>query len=141
MSVEIIKMTMTETFDDRLKKFITDETDRRVQDALTRFAETIATVHRIPLSLLLRDMPSLQPGLGTCIGSKKNGARCTHLGKYEGYCMSHYDQRRKVQPIKIVQEGPVHTHGLPPFFKDDCPACIASSAPRKKLIIDCNVLF
>ena len=133
-----LKMT---TLSDQIAKLIDDEVDKRVQESLTRYAETIASVHRIPLSLLLRDLPSSRPGAGNCIGTTKVGSRCNKPGKYEGYCMSHYDQRKKVQPIQIIQEGPRHTHGVPPFFKDDCAACTSCPIIRKKLVIDCDVLF
>ena len=123
---------MTTPLIDQIAKLVDDETDERVQEALTRFAEMISYTHKIPLALLLRDMPLVRPGVGACIGVTKSGLRCNKHGKFDGYCVAHYDQRKKVQPIIITQIGPVHNHGVPPLYKDNCPACI----PRRKLLID-----
>ena len=126
------------TLSQQIDKLIDVEIDKRVQEALTRYAETIATVHRIPLSLLLRDLPSVRPGTGICIGTTKDGKgpRCTRIGKYEGYCMLHYEQRKKFQPIQLVQDcGLKHNHGVPPLFRDDCPACTGAPLSTKKKLI------
>lgn len=136
------KRTHAMSLSEQITKLIEADADKRVLEALTRYAETIATVHRIPLSLLLRDLPSVKPGEGICMGiyvtGKNKGARCNKIGKYEGYCMFHMDQRKKFQPVQIVQEGPKHNHGVPPLYKEDCPACCQSCAPKKKLVIDFN---
>jgi len=127
-----------------ITKLIEQEVENRVQDALTRYAKFISETHQISLALLLRDIPILLNlnittpiTTQTCLGVTAKGTRCTCNGKFAGYCAKHQNQCKRIQPIKLIQSGLLHNHGVPPLFSDTCPACIASSdTPRKKLVID-----
>jgi NAD-dependent dihydropyrimidine dehydrogenase PreA subunit len=133
------------TLAEQIASLVEKEVERKISEALTEFANRIALSHRIPLSLLLRDMPS-QPTtlvsnvtINTCRGVTAKGSRCTRNGICEGYCKMHLHQKQKVQPVKISS---THNHGIPPLFRADCPACAAGaiSAPKKPLI-DCSVFL
>lgn len=127
---------------ENITKAIEAEIASRVQEALTRYAEMISVKHRISLPLLLRDLPASMGPVSTscCLGVKKDGSRCNKTGKYEGYCLAHLEQHKKVQPIKVCQEGPAHNHGVPPLYSETCPACNVNkrcdSSTTKKLLID-----
>jgi len=125
---------------EQIKKIIDDEINLKVSSALTKFAEKISLSHKIPLSLLLRDIPTTSDIAEnvTCLGLLAKGTRCSRRGVCEGYCKMHLHQKKDTQPIQIVQSGPQHNHGIPPFFKEDCPACCACRPPQvsKKPLID-----
>jgi hypothetical protein len=131
---------------ENITKAIEAEIATRVQEALTRYAEMISVTHKISLPLLLRDLPASMGPVSTscCLGVKKDGTRCNKTGKYDGYCLAHLDQRKKVQPVRVCQEGPAHNHGVPPIYSDTCPACNAnapSCQPKSKLLIDLKGLI
>lgn len=139
---------------EQINLLIEKEIDVRVQDALTRYARFISDTHQISLVLLLRDIPLIHPmnpsvtqsgapqGLlppQSCLGVTAKGTRCTSSGKFGGYCSRHQNQSKKIQPIRVSQEGPMHNHGVPPLFQEGCPACQACfpcEAPKKKSLID-----
>lgn len=133
----------SEILADQLVKIIDAEVEKRVSGALSKFAQRISASHRIPLPLLLRDLPTTIETVDTrsCLGVTDKGARCTRKGKCEGYCKIHLHQKKEVQPVQIVQGPLQHNHGVPPFYKHDCPACAANRAPSPapKLLIDCNL--
>ena len=133
------------TLTDQIALIIDAEIKKKVSEALTEFAERVAISHRIPLSLLLRDMPSMADSLSTninsntCLGVTDKKVRCSRRGIMEGYCKGHFHQKQKIQPVAIIQ-GPIqHTHGIPPFYKHDCPACISKIQIVKKPLIDCSL--
>ena len=131
---------------ENITKAIEAEIASRVQEALTNYAEMISVKHRISLPLLLRDLPSSMNVITgiTCIGVKKDGTRCNKSGKYEGYCIAHLNQQKKVQPIKVQQEGPAHNHGVPPLYSETCPACNKNGTcgpPKSKILIDLKGLI
>jgi hypothetical protein len=133
---------------DAIHKAIEHEIGARVQDALNRYAKYISETHRISLALLLRDIPVITDEVGVpgstpaqtaCLGLTQKGTRCTSSGKFSGYCAKHHAQCQKIQPIRVHQSGPVHNHGVPPLFKDDCPACQScalAQSEKKKVLID-----
>jgi len=121
---------------------IDEEVEKRVSGALSKFAERVSLSHRIPLSLLLRDLPTTIETVDpiACLGVTAKGKRCPSSGKYGGYCKKHLDQKKDNQPVQIVQSGGLqHNHGVPPFFKHDCPACSANRPQQSKPLIDFNL--
>ena len=137
---------MSATFIKQLADLINDEVQKKVQEALSNYAESISKSYKIPLNLLLRDMPtnSDTPIMDMCcLGVKKGGIRCKMQGKYEGYCRHHFMQKEKIKPIKISQS--FHNHGIPPLYRDDCPACAtaaqAGPSQPKRPLIDYSATF
>jgi len=135
---------MSSQISEQVIKLIDAEIDKRVSGALSKFAERISLSHRIPLALLLRDLPSTIEIVDTCscLGVTDKNVRCTRKGKFEGYCKIHLHQKQKNQPIQIVQGPLQHNHGVPPFYKPDCPACMnrgCISSPITKPLIDCSL--
>lgn len=135
---------MTSVLADQLIKLIDAEVEKRVSGALSKFAERISASHKIPLPLLLRDLPTTIETVDVtcCLGVTDKGLRCTRKGKCDGYCKVHLHQKKEVQPVQIVQGTIQHNHGVPPFYKHDCPACAANRPPSTapKLLID-SILF
>ena len=142
---------------EQIQALINQEVQKQVNDMLTAYAENISKSYKIPLALLLRDIPvsgeknSSSPSAGPnmCLGLKKGNARCKMSGKYEGYCRHHYGQKQKSQPVKILNTVK-HNHGIPPFFQDNCPACCPGGIPKKppepivapkKSLIDCSLIL
>jgi hypothetical protein len=129
---------------EKISDLVECEIQSKVSDALTKYAERISVIHKIPLSLLLRDINTSDTETMSvvCKGYTSKNTRCTRKGKHEGYCSIHFTQKREVQPIVIAQ-GPIkHTHGMPPLFVHDCPACMASQqAKNRNLLIDSRLIF
>ena len=136
---------MSATFIKQLADLINEEVQKKVQEALSNYAESISKSYKIPLNLLLRDMPTnsdvpiVEMG---CLGIKKGGIRCKMQGKYEGYCRHHFMQKEKIKPIKISQsQEQLHNHGIPPLYRDDCSACVAGPSQPKRPLIDYSATF
>jgi len=152
---------------EQIQALINQEVQKQVNDMLTAYAENISKSYKIPLALLLRDIPvsgeknSSGQGQGhgpcagpnMCLGLKKGNIRCKMSGKYEGYCRHHYSQKQKLQPVKILNTVQ-HNHGIPPFFQENCPACCSvpkkppdttittlPKPPPKKSLIDCSLIL
>jgi hypothetical protein len=138
---------------EQIQALINQEVQKQVNDMLTAYAENISKSYKIPLALLLRDIPvsgeknSSSPCSGPgnmCLGLKKGNVRCKMSGKYEGYCRHHYSQKQKLQPVKILNTVQ-HNHGIPPLYQENCPACKASAAPPvvpvKKSLIDFSLVL
>ena len=139
---------MSATFIKQLADLINDEVQKKVQEALSNYAESISKSYKIPLNLLLRDMPTNSDAAPIvdmcCLGVKKGGIRCKMQGKYEGYCRHHFMQKEKIKPIKISQSQELfHNHGIPPLHRDDCPACAQAgpSQPKRRPVIDYSATF
>ena len=136
-------MTSSDLLADQLVRLIDTEVEKRVSGALSKFAQRISASHKIPLPLLLRDLPTTIETFDTttCLGVTDKGARCTRKGKCDGYCKIHIHQKKEVQPVHIVQGPLQHNHGVPPFYKHDCPACAANKPPSSvpKPLIDCSL--
>jgi len=140
---------------EQLLQLFEAEVERRVNEKITAFAKHVSESYRIPISLLLRDVGTMdttvvQPSLGTCLGVKANGQRCKFKPKDGGYCNHHQHQRKKISPI-AVKSVIEHNHSVPPLYQDGCPACVArarmtqsnsqtSLITPKKSVIDFNLL-
>jgi hypothetical protein len=127
---------------EQITRLIDAEVEKRVSGALSKFAERVSLSHKIPLPLLLRDLPTTIETVDTmaCMGVTDKGARCTRKGKMDGFCKIHFHQKKDNQPVQIVQSvGLQHNHGVPPFYKHDCPACSASRSQQSKPLIDFNL--
>jgi hypothetical protein len=147
---------MSSALADKIKDFIDEEVNKQVQNALSNYAEMISKSYKIPLSLLLRDIPSVSAlpsstkadggsQVTTCLGLRAGNKRCKMNGKYEGYCRHHFKQKEKAQPIKIIQGEVRHNHGFPPMYQEGCPACsttnVKKSVEPKKPLIDFKLAF
>ena len=127
---------------ERIEELIEQEVKARVHEALSNYADMISKSYKIPLSLLLRDIPNIKiadpitENHQTCLGLRSGNKRCKMAGKYEGYCRHHFSQKQKTQPITIVQGEVRHTHGFPPMYQEGCPACTNRTLEPKKLLID-----
>ena len=129
----------------QITQLITQEVERRVTETLSIYADIISKNYKIPLSLLLRDMPIQNANstlnlnsLTFCIGFKKNKSRCTLHAKYEGYCMRHFAQHQQSQPIKIarVEVKPIEKS------PDICPVIIEEpTVVKKKPLIEFKLVF
>jgi len=130
---------------ERIEDLIEQEVKKQVQEALSNYADMISKSYKIPLSLLLRDIPNAlvtdtprgDISSTACLGLRAGNKRCKMNGKYEGYCRHHFTQKQKIQPVKITQGEVQHNHGFPPMYKEGCPACDnkpVSVEPRKPLI-------
>jgi hypothetical protein len=110
----------------QIEDLIEQEVSRRVNEALSKYADMISKSYKIPLSLLLRDIPEGVSEISstTCLGLRAGNKRCKMSGKYDGYCRHHFMQHQKTQPVKIHHGEVQHTHGIPPLFQDGCPACV-----------------
>jgi hypothetical protein len=120
----------------QIEDLIEQEVSRRVNEALSKYADMISKSYKIPLSLLLRDIPEGVSEISTtttCLGVRAGNKRCKMNGKYEGYCRHHFMQHQKTQPVKIHHGEVQHTHGIPPLFQDGCPACIAKAPPKQEV--------
>ena len=141
----------------KIEELIEHEVKKQVQSALSNYADMISKSYKIPLSLLLRDIPSISSKDSTsidvsaniCLGIRSGNKRCKMNGKYEGYCRHHFIQKQKTQPVQIVQGVIKHTHGFPPMYLEGCPACIQvkvkepipTSVEPKKSLIDFKLIF
>ena len=136
---------MTQTLNEQISELIESQVAIKVHEALTTYAEIISVYHKISLPLLLRDLPDptkIGNSTSICTGVKRDGSRCNKTGKYEGYCLAHLYQRKKIQPIQVCQEGPEHNHGAFPSYSVTCPACVKCEPPPKiKLLIDLKGLI
>ena len=137
---------------EQIENLVDQEVNKRVQEALSNYADMISKSYKIPLSLLLRDIPNVVPretpssdtSSSTCLGLRAGNKRCKMNGKYEGYCRHHFTQKQKTQPVKITHGEVQHNHGFPPMYKEGCPACgdqkPVSTEPKKPLI-DFKLIF
>jgi hypothetical protein len=128
---------------EKIEDLIEEEVKKRVQEALSNYADMISKSYKIPLSLLLRDIPNVTPIelpnsslTTTCLGLRAGNKRCKMNGKYEGYCRHHFTQKQKIQPVKIITGEVRHTHGFPPMYQEGCPACTKIPQEPKKPLID-----
>ena len=134
---------------DKIEDLIEQEVKKQVQEALSNYADMISKSYKIPLSLLLRDIPNVVPSTTsntevaptTCLGLRAGNKRCKMNGKYEGYCRHHFVQKQKTQPITIQQGEVKHNHGFPPMYQEGCPACIHKPAEPKKSLIDFKLVL
>lgn len=138
---------------EKIETLIEHEVNRQVQEALSNYADMISKSYKIPLSLLLRDIPTIKHldtttttfdvSSTACLGLRSGNKRCKMNGKYEGYCRHHFTQKQKIQPVHIAQGEVRHNHGFPPMYQEGCPACDQkriSSEPKKPLI-DFKLIF
>jgi hypothetical protein len=135
------------TLCEKIEELIELEVKKQVQEALSNYADMISKSYKIPLSLLLRDIPTIKPieldapsSSTTCLGLRTGNKRCKMNGKYDGYCRHHFTQKQKTQPIKIVHGEVSHTHGFPPMYQEGCPACV-KPVEIKKPLIDFKLAF
>jgi len=133
---------------EQIESLVDQEVNKRVQEALSNYADMISKSYKIPLSLLLRDipniksnMPSIDISATTCLGLRSGNKRCKMNGKYEGYCRHHFTQKQKAQPIKIIQGEIKHNHGFPPMHQEGCPACEQKAPEPRKPLIDFKLIF
>ena len=131
---------------DKIEELIEQEVKKQVQEALSNYADMISKSYKIPLSLLLRDIPNVVPREAdvtstTCLGLRAGNKRCKMNGKYEGYCRHHFVQKQKTQPISIQQGEVRHTHGFPPMYQEGCPACAPRPVEPKKPLIDFKLVL
>ena len=131
---------------DKIEELIEQEVKKQVQEALSNYADMISKSYKIPLSLLLRDIPNVVPREAdvtstTCLGLRAGNKRCKMNGKYEGYCRHHFVQKQKTQPIMITQGEVRHTHGFPPMYQEGCPACAPRPIEPKKPLIDFKLVL
>jgi hypothetical protein len=134
---------------EKIEELIEQEVKKQVQEALSNYADMISKSYKIPLSLLLRDIPNVVPRESptcevlptTCLGLRSGNKRCKMNGKYDGYCRHHFTQKQKIQPVQIPQGEVRHTHGFPPMYQEGCPACVHTPAEPKKPLIDFKLVF
>ena len=137
---------------EKIEDLIEHEVKKQVQEALSNYADMISKSYKIPLSLLLRDIPNMKPRdpisseatSGMCLGLRAGNKRCKMNGKYEGYCRHHFTQKQKIQPVQITQGEVRHTHGFPPMYQEGCPACVHKQVvpvEPKKQLIDFKLIF
>jgi hypothetical protein len=133
---------------EQIEDLVDQEVNKRVQEALSNYADMISKSYKIPLSLLLRDIPNIKSNMPsvdisatTCLGLRSGNKRCKMNGKYEGYCRHHFTQKQKAQPIKIIQGEIKHNHGFPPMYQEGCPACVQKAPEPKKPLIDFKLIF
>ena len=101
-----------DTIVETIKKMIEDETEKK----FTKFIEHISRTYDISLKMLLRDLHAFETAevqatavvTEYCNGLKKDGTRCKHSGKFNGYCKWHKTQfrpkRDKPQPpVDVTQ--------------------------------------
>lgn len=110
---------------DNLNRVFNDEVERACHERMLIYAQSISTIHNIPLKLLLRDLPN--PG-GYCLGIKKGGQPCTRKASHDGFCLSHTTSSKLHEPVSVNMSAVRHNHAFPPLFKPGCPACESSSS-------------
>jgi hypothetical protein len=100
-----------DTIVETIKKMIEDETEKK----FTKFIEHISRTYDISLKMLLRDLHSFEtaevPAAAVvvteyCNGLKKDGTRCKHSGKFNGYCKWHKSQFRPKRDKPTVPPKP-----------------------------------
>ena len=110
---------------DNLNRVFNDEVEKACHERMLIYAQSISTIHNIPLKLLLRDLPN--PG-GYCLGIKKGGQPCTRKASHDGFCLSHATSSKLHEPVNVNTATIRHNHAFPPLFKVGCPACESSSS-------------
>lgn len=110
---------------DNLNRVFNDEVEKACHERMLIYAQSISTIHNIPLKLLLRDLPN--PG-GYCLGIKKGGQPCTRKASHDGFCLSHTTSSKLHEPVSVNTSTVRHNHAFPPLFKPGCPACESSSS-------------
>jgi hypothetical protein len=110
---------------DNLNRVFNDEVEKACHERMLIYAQSISTIHNIPLKLLLRDLPN--PG-GYCLGIKKGGQPCTRKASHDGFCLSHATSSKLHEPVHVNAGMARHNHAFPPLFKAGCPACESSSS-------------
>ena len=139
---------MSASLSERIEDLIEQEVKKQVQEALSNYADMISKSYKIPLSLLLRDIPNVVPrdtpsaeSSTACLGLRSGNKRCKMNGKYEGYCRHHFTQKQKTQPVAITQGEVRHNHGFPPMYQEGCPACAPRPVEPKKPLIDFKLVL
>lgn len=87
-----------DTIVETIKKMIEEETEKK----FTKFIEHVSRTYDISLKMLLRDLHAFEMAevqttavvTEYCNGLKKDGTRCKHSGKFNGYCKWHKTQFR-----------------------------------------------
>tara|TARA_R110001592_G_scaffold200895_1_gene449835 strand:- start:12627 stop:13070 length:444 start_codon:yes stop_codon:yes gene_type:complete len=141
---------------EKLTELFEAEVEKRINEKITAFAKQIAESYKLPISLLLRDIPDIEPhnksAEMTCLGVKANGQRCMFKAREGGYCNHHQNQRKKLSPIKVLSSSNLcHNHSVPPLYQEGCPACEcrpritpssshSSLGTPQKSVIDFNLL-
>lgn len=132
---------------DQITDLINQEVQKKVQEALSNYADVISKSYKIPLNLLLRDIPkNITTDINTvdnnlCIGIRKGNIRCKMTGKYEGYCRHHFIQKRKIEPILILQKT---TNTQQQSQESQLPERVcqtAPSTPRIRPLIDYRAIL
>jgi len=100
-----------DTIVETIKKMIEDETEKK----FTKFIEHISRTYDISLKMLLRDLHSFETAEVQAAavvteysnGLKKDGTRCKHSGKFNGYCKWHKTQFRPKRDKPTPPQPPV----------------------------------
>lgn len=117
---------------------IETEVNRRVSERLSNVVLHISRTYRLSYERLMKETAGLEVHkTDQCLGLVGKGTRCTRHARLDGYCMMHQGQKPIVLMSAPMSQdrsspvGPVHTHTLPPLFKEGCPACEKmTSRPR-----------
>jgi hypothetical protein len=107
---------------ERRVKMQVEEVTRQMNEKLNAYIQNISATHGINIQLLLRDVPTLAEDNDMCRGLKKDGTRCTRIGKFHGFCQIHLYQREHCQPVEMRRSSShIHDHTI--LYQHDCPAC------------------
>jgi len=78
-----------------------------------------------------------------CRGRNSKGKRCKNMGKYDGYCWRHRDQKPSGPTenyTSIVTNNQEHNHDTSVVsFSEDCPVCMKGVASMDAVKIDINI--
>lgn len=117
------------------------DSERVANERMTVALEHISKTYDISLRQLMRDVSLEEPSgvsVPRCLGLTKTKKRCHSLGKFEGYCGKHKDQR----PVPVLRSSASttcvtqeHTHTLPPMFLAGCPVCDESARRRAMICV------
>lgn len=130
---------------EQIEELIEQEVNNRLQTKLTKYLEYVSKTYDISFSLLLKDMNKIdevkvseESKNDQCMGVGSLGKRCKLKGRFGGYCRWHKKEERvKPPPIShVCQPIVTHNHGIPPLYKQDCPACQNNKTSQPKLLID-----
>ena len=117
----------------KIADLVEEEVENRVRTRVENLINKIAKRHGVSKRLLIEDAddPSTSKdpsSVRLCMGTKTGGVPCKGIGKHNGFCRWHINQRR-VEAPPPPPPPPVtveHTHTRPPMFMRGCPACDTS---------------
>ena len=143
----------------QISEIIDEEVKKAVNEKITDYIYYISKQYDISQKLLFQDLEKIENGNldsprvdecnvrdSQCRGVNANGKRCTFVGKHQGYCKKHMNQKKIQRPTIAQNTNQLipHTHSFSEgLYKIGCPACekFNKTSPQSNLLIELWIII